>query len=179
MQPFPAQPMPVCHTRRAFVAYPLGLAAGAALGAASERVRPWPRERAAPPVDLVDVQGRRWTAPAGGRAVALNFWASWCEPCRSEMPTLQQLADFYADRLAVIALNYKERAATAQRFARQGGLTLPIVLDPDGDTAKRWEVKVFPTTILIDTAGRARWRVQGEMDWSSREALALVEGLWR
>lgn len=174
--------MPVRHTRRAFAAYPFALAvlqAAAPAFSQGSRLQPWPAGRAAPPLDVTDLQGRRWAVPGAGKAIALNFWASWCEPCRSEMPTLQQLADFYSDRLAVIALNFKERAATAQRFAKQGGFDLPIVLDPDGDMAKRWDVKVFPTTILLDTAGRPRWRVQGEMDWTSKDALALVERLWQ
>ncbi|MBC5766439.1 TlpA family protein disulfide reductase [Ramlibacter sp. GTP1] len=171
--------MHVCHARRALLAYPLSVAVSAAMAQQGAQVRAWPAGRAAPAFDVTDLQGRRWSAPGAGKALAVNFWATWCEPCRSEMPTLQQLSEFYADKLAVVALNFKERAATAQRFARQGGFDLPIALDPDGDVAKRWEVKVFPTTILIDAAGRPRWRVQGEMDWTGKEALALVEGLWR
>ena len=133
----------------------------------------------APQWEAMDLAGRAWTPESlRGRAVLLNFWASWCEPCRAEMPTLQQLSDFYGDdKLAVLALNFKEAPATAARFATRTGLKLPVLLDPQGDIARRWEVKVFPTTILIAADGRPRWRVRGEMDWSSLEAGRVVESL--
>ena len=95
------------------------------------------------------------------------------------MPTLQQLAEFYGDdRLAVLALNFKEAAPVAARFAARTGLKLPILLDPAGEIARRWEVKVFPTTILIGADGLPRWRVRGEMDWTSLEAGRIVEALF-
>lgn len=168
------------HSRREALAALAGLAfATRAIGADSAAVSAWPVGRAAPSMQFADLQGRRWDVPAQGKAVALNFWASWCEPCRSELPSLQQLADFYADRLSVLALNYKERAVTAQRFVQRGGFSLPVLLDPEGEAARRYDVKVFPTTILFGADGRPRWRVQGELDWTGRQALALVEGLWR
>jgi thiol-disulfide isomerase/thioredoxin len=146
---------------------------------AAEIVR-WPTRQAPVPLDAVDLSGRSWNLPAlRGRGVLLNFWASWCEPCRAEMPTLQQLADFYGDdRLAVLALNFKEAPAVAARFAARTQLKLPILMDPSGEMARRWQVKVFPTTILIGADGRPRWRVRGEMDWTSQEAGRLVEGLF-
>lgn len=94
------------------------------------------------------------------------------------MPTLQQLAEFHgAQRLAVLAINFKEPQASAARFARNTALSLPVLLDPQGAVAKAWAVKVFPTTVLIDRNGRPRWRVRGEMDWTGREAQVLVDGL--
>ncbi|MEO7640563.1 MAG: TlpA disulfide reductase family protein [Ramlibacter sp.] len=139
----------------------------------------WPARTAAPGWNATDLEGKRWDAHMlDGRAALLNFWASWCEPCRSEMPTLQQLADFHgAQRLAVLAINFKEPRASAARFARLTALSLPVVLDPQGAVAKAWAVKIFPTTVLIDHRGRPRWRVRGEMDWTGREAQALVAGL--
>lgn len=125
------------------------------------------------------MSGRVWKlADLRGRAVLLNFWATWCEPCRAEMPMLQQLADFHGeDKLAVLALNFKESEATAARFASRTGLKLAVLLDPAGDAAKRWSVKIFPTTVLIAANGRPRWRVRGEMDWTSPEAARMVENL--
>ncbi|RZJ22662.1 MAG: TlpA family protein disulfide reductase [Haliea sp.] len=139
----------------------------------------WPARMAAPFWSATDLEGRSWDTQAlRGRAVLLNFWASWCEPCRSEMPTLQQLADFHGtQRLAVLAINFKEAHASAARFARNTALSLPVLLDPQGAVARVWAVKVFPTTVLIDHKGLPRWRVRGEMDWTGREAQALVDGL--
>lgn len=128
---------------------------------------------------LVDTTGKTWRlADLKGRAVLLNFWASWCEPCRAEMPTLQQLADLYGpDKLLVLAINFKERASRALQFATTTGVTLPVLLDVDGRTARQWDVKVFPTTLLIDSRGRAQQRVSGEVDWTGSAAEKLVTAL--
>jgi len=174
--------MLVGHARRTFLHLAaawgsLQVFSGAAQAA---EVVPWPGRQPPAGLDALDLSGRAWKLRAlRGRGVLLNFWASWCEPCRAEMPTLQQLADFYGDdRLAVLALNFKEAPATAARFAARTQLRLPVLMDPAGEHARRWQVKVFPTTVLIGADGRPRWRVRGEMDWTSREAGRLVEGLF-
>ena len=125
--------------------------------------------------------GRRWALPAlRGRAVLLNFWASWCEPCRAEMPTLQQLVELYGEeKLTVLAINFKESRNTAERYVKRSGLNLPVVLDPAGEIARRWNVKVFPTTIAIAADGAPKWRARGEVDWSTLEAGRMVEALFR
>jgi thiol-disulfide isomerase/thioredoxin len=140
-------------------------------------VSPWPGPVSA--FALVDTTGKTWRpADLRGRAAMLNFWASWCEPCRAEMPTLQQVADFYgADKLLVLAINFKEPAARALQFARTTGVTLPVLLDQDGKAAKDWGVKVFPTTLMMDVAGRPRLRVKGEVDWTGPAAEKLIAGL--
>ena len=172
--------MQVEHTKRRFLSCACAAAAGIALPALAAPVfEPWPAQRAAPRFAAEDVAGRTWTLEAlRGRAVLINFWASWCEPCRAEMPTLQQLADFYGeDKLAVLALNFKESAGVATRFAQRTALKLPILLDPVGDIARRWDVKVFPTTVLIAAEGVPQWRVRGEVDWTGAEAGRVVERL--
>jgi thiol-disulfide isomerase/thioredoxin len=132
-----------------------------------------------PAFELADITGRTWRlADLKGRAALLNFWASWCEPCRAEMPTLQQVADLYgADKLLVLAINFKERPARALQFAKNTGVTLPVLLDIDGKAAMKWGVKVFPTTLMIDSQGRARQRVMGEVDWTSAAAEKLIAPL--
>ena len=129
---------------------------------------------------LVDTAGKAWRqSDLAGKAVLLNFWASWCEPCRAEMPTLQQVADLYGpDKLLVLAINFKEPAARAIQFAKTTGITMPVLLDTDGKAARQWGVKVFPTTLLLDTRGRPRQRVQGEVDWTSSAADKLIAGLF-
>ena len=128
---------------------------------------------------LVDTHGKTWRpADLHGRAVMLNFWASWCEPCRAEMPTLQQVADLYGpEKLLVLAINFKEPAARALQFAKTTGVTLPVLLDLDGKAARAWGVKVFPTTLMMDVAGRPRLRVKGEVDWTGPAAEKLIAGL--
>ncbi|RJP70194.1 MAG: TlpA family protein disulfide reductase [Comamonadaceae bacterium] len=139
----------------------------------------WPRGTPTPKLETLNLDGQAVKlSDLKGRAVLLNFWASWCEPCRTEMPTLQGLPPLLGeDRLAVIALNFKEPPQRALRFVAQTGLTLPVWLDPLGEHARAWGVRVFPTTVLIDRQGRAHQRVRGEVDWSGNEALGWVERL--
>ena len=90
------------------------------------------------PWRLIDTTGKSWSASdTAGRAVLINFWASWCEPCRAEMPSLQQLAELYGQqKLLVLAVNFKEPAARALQFSSTAGITLPVLLDIDGKAAR-------------------------------------------
>ena len=128
---------------------------------------------------LVDITGKVWQlADLSGRAVMLNFWASWCEPCRAEMPTLQQVADLYGpEKLLVLTINFKESPSRALQFAKTTGVSLPVLLDSDGTVAARWGVKVFPTTLTLDARGRPRQRIKGELDWTSSAAGKLIDAL--
>ncbi len=163
----------------ASAAWLAGAAAAQGLNGPAYEVTPWPG-----PVggfSLVDTSGKTWRpADIAGRAVLINFWASWCEPCRAEMPTLQQLADLYGpEKLLVLAVNFKEPAARALQFAKTTGVTLPVLLDVDGKAARQWGVKVFPTTLMLDSRGRPSRRVVGEVDWTSAAAEKLVAPLFK
>ncbi|MDB5744594.1 MAG: Redoxin domain protein [Polaromonas sp.] len=129
--------------------------------------------------NAVDATGKVWRpADLKGRAVLLNFWASWCEPCRAEMPSLQQAAESHGpDRLLVLAINFKEPPARALHFAERTGLRLPVLLDGDGQLARRWGVKVFPTTLTVNRRGQPVHRVQGELDWTAKPAAELIASL--
>lgn len=128
---------------------------------------------------LVDITGKTWRLDdLQGRAVMLNFWASWCEPCRAEMPTLQQVADLYgSERLLVLTVNFKESPSRALQFAKTTGVSLPVLLDSSGSVATRWGVKVFPTTLTLDARGKPRQRIKGELDWTSSAAGKLIDAL--
>lgn len=145
---------------------------------AQGRIERLPASTTLAPWQALDLDGRQNPIPAAGKPTVVNFWASWCEPCRTEMPLLQQMAEFYSDRLVLQAVNYKERAVAVQRHVRNAAWNVPVLLDPAGTGAQAWGVKVFPTTIGFDAAGRPRWRVTGEYDWTTSEAGKLVEGLW-
>jgi thiol-disulfide isomerase/thioredoxin len=140
----------------------------------------WPPGLAVPPLQTTDLQGKTWRlADLRGRAVLLNFWASWCEPCRAEMPTLQQLAEIYGpEKLVVLAINFKEGTRKITQYVQSTGMNLPVLLDTNGEIARQWGATVFPTSILIDADGQPRQRVRGEMDWTGRAAASLVEPLF-
>lgn len=158
-----------------------GLAAAVLPGTAKAAhiVRAWPADKAAPQLELTDLDGKPWhLAKLKGQAVALNFWASWCAPCRAEMPSLELMATRYErDGLVVISVNYREAQPAIQRFLDVLPFSLPILLDRDGAATMAWTPRVFPTTVLIDRSGAPRQSVVGELDWGSAAARELVEPL--
>ena len=141
---------------------------------------PWPRGRGTPAVQLPGLDGAAWSlAAARGRPVLLNFWASWCEPCRAEMPSLQQLAERHRDQgLQVLAINYREGESAVRRFLGATGLGLPVLYDRDGAAAKAFGVRTFPATVAIDRQGKVQFVVTGEVDWSSPAAQRWVAALF-
>ena len=144
-----------------------------------EQRRDWPRGRATPSVQLPMLDGGAWTlAGVRGRPVLLNFWATWCEPCRAEMPSLQQLATRHqAQGLQVLAINFREADSTVRRFMATTALGLPVLLDADGGAAKAFGVHTFPSTVGVDRAGKARYVVTGEVDWAGPQAERWIEAL--
>lgn len=162
----------------------MSLAAGAALvlpglAHAAHVVRPWPTDKPAPPLGLNDIDGKAWTLAAlKGQPLILNFWASWCEPCRAEMPSLELLATRHERAgLVVLSINYKEPVATIRRFLEALPFSLPVLLDSDGAAAGAWTPRVFPTTVLIDRSGMPSVSVIGELDWMGSAAREIVEPL--
>lgn len=142
-------------------------------------VRPWPSNRPTPALALSDLDGRAWSLAAlKGRPVLLNFWASWCEPCRAEMPSLELLQTRHEKAgLVILSVNYQEPLPKIRRFLEVLPFSLPILLDRDGEAAAAWTPRVFPSTVLIDRSGTARSTVVGELDWLGDAARTLVEPL--
>ena len=174
--------MPATARRREFAAW-LSALALPALGAddAAALARPGPAGRPTPVLDLPGYEGARWSlAAARGRVVLLNFWASWCEPCRSEMPGLELLAERHEnDRLDVVAVNFRETDAAIARFVALMPITLPILRDGDGAAARAWGVRIFPTTVAVARDGRAVFSVVGEADWTGSAARQWIAPLLR
>jgi Redoxin len=124
------------------------------LAQADHVLRPWPSDKPVPPFGLNDLDGKAWTLAAlKGRPLVLNFWASWCGPCRAEMPSLELI----------------------KRFLEALPFSLPILLDSDGEAASAWTPRVFPTTVLIDRSGTPRASVIGELDWMGGIAREVIE----
>jgi thiol-disulfide isomerase/thioredoxin len=141
--------------------------------------RPWPRQRAMPAVQLPALDGTVWKlADARGKPVLLNFWASWCEPCRTEMPSLQQLAaQFGPQGLQLMAVNFKEGDPAIRRFMAATALDLPVLCDRDGAVARSFGLSAYPSTVAIDRQGRGRFIVVGECDWGSPTAQGWAASL--
>jgi len=141
------------------------------------RFAPWTRG-APPPLALIDLAGRRHTlADHRGKVVLVNFWATWCEPCRDEMPSLARLRASLGGRLVVLAVNYGESKPRVADFLARLGVDLPVLLDPNREAPRAWRVRVLPTSFVVGPDGRVRYTVVGEVDWTSPEALRAVRGL--
>lgn len=131
----------------------------------------WPAKTPTPSIEALDLQGKAWnTAELAGKVLVLNFWATWCAPCKDELPTLQTLHDISDAHTVVLTINVRESAARAARYMQTTGMTFPVISDAKGELAKRWGVTVYPTTILMAPNGQARWRIMGDVDWSGSQA---------
>ena len=112
-----------------------------------------------------------------GKVVLLNFWATWCAPCRREMPALDRLQETLGGpRFAVVALSLDRSGLKAVRpyFQEIGLKTLAVYLDPRGKVQRIFNITRFPTTVLIDARGFEVGRVEGPAEWMAPEARALV-----
>jgi peroxiredoxin len=133
-----------------------------------------------PPEFSLRTPGGQVVSPAQlrGKVVILNFWATWCRECRTEMPGFEALHRHFEPRgLAVVGVDSREGATTVQRYARELGLTFPLVLDPDGTVTARYGVIGLPTTFVIGRDGRAVALAIGAREWASTAAREIVETL--
>ena len=150
---------------------------GRSAHATDARFIPWRGET--PVLSLKDLGGSVHTlADYRGKVILINFWATWCEPCRDEMPSMRALRKKLADRpFDVLVVNHAESPARVRDFLTREKLDLIALLDPNKEAAKAWRVRVLPGSFLVDGEGRLRYSVIGELDWTSEEALAAVRGL--
>jgi thiol-disulfide isomerase/thioredoxin len=109
----------------------------------------------APPNFTLLLPDGRYTTLADlkGRPVLVNFWATWCPPCRAEMPELLQAARDYPD-LALLAVNVAETPDKVSQFAEQFRMDAPVVIDPEGAISDRYNVRGLPTSIFLDADGK-------------------------
>jgi cytochrome c biogenesis protein CcmG/thiol:disulfide interchange protein DsbE len=133
------------------------LAKAAAAPAAARSERLVAVGEPAPPLALSDLAGQIVTLNAyQGRPLIVNFWATWCEPCREEMPLLQQVHNAH-QRAGLIVLGIsqdsEERLTAVRTYWTQSGWSFPSLLDPDGAVARRYQVFLLPSTIFINAQG--------------------------
>lgn len=126
----------------------------------------------APNFKLKDLDGREYhLADLHGKVVFLNVWATWCPPCRDEMPSMEQLhrqlsgQDFV---MLAVSEDANGRDAVAP-FVRELGLTFPVLLDPEGVIPKRYGVTGYPETFIIDRSGAVVQHLKGPENWSSEQ----------
>jgi thiol-disulfide isomerase/thioredoxin len=114
-----------------------------------------------------------------GNVVFVNFWASWCQPCKEEMPSVDSLfkEEFPKGNFVMLTVLYKDTPENAVEHMRANGFNFPVYTDPKGNSAVAFKVTGVPETYVIDKKGRLRKRVIGPADWSSPEERLLIDSL--
>ncbi len=116
-----------------------------------------------------------------GKVVLLNFWATWCAPCRKEMPSMEKLWQTYREQgLVILAVSTDNGGESRIRnFVGRLNLTFPILLDADSLASDQYQVSGIPVSFLIDRQGRIVDRVLGSKEWASESVFQQMEGLLR
>jgi cytochrome c biogenesis protein CcmG/thiol:disulfide interchange protein DsbE len=131
-----------------------------------------------PPMPLLldDVDGKPVDlASLKGQVVLVNFWATWCDGCKAEIPALNRLQQRFKDRkLRILGVNIGEGKARIRQFTQRIPVQYTILRDADSVAMKAWHVRIMPTTFLIDKQGRLRYELAGEADWDDPTIQAPV-----
>ena len=115
-----------------------------------------------------------------GKVVILNFWATWCPPCRAEMPSMEALYKRFQNQgLEILALDIGESAAVVQQFIRNNNYTFPVLLDLSGTAGSVYGVTAIPTSFIIDRGGKIISRITGSIQWDTPRVIAAFETLLR
>lgn len=113
-----------------------------------------------------------------GKVVFLNFWATWCQTCVTEMPSMEKLHRKLMDKdFTVVSISIRDSAAAVKRFFEQNKLTFTALLDSTGKTVPGFGIREIPTTLILDKVGRIIGRVIGPRKWDSRESVAMFDQL--
>lgn len=148
-------------------------------GVGGEGLAPIADRPTAPAFDLADPSGKRVRlADFQGKPLIVNFWATWCPPCRAEMPSMQRAWDqVRGEGIEVIAINVGESAGAIERFREQAKVGFPLPMDTDSTVVQAWPVRGLPTTFVVDPQGRLAYKAAGEREWDDPALLDLVRAL--
>ena len=131
----------------------------------------------APDFSLVDKQGKTWTlSKLKGKVVFVNFWATWCPPCREEMPSMQRLYSLMPkDKFEMLAILENDKPERADAFAKQLGITLPILYDEEKKAWPKYGLTGLPETFIVDKQGVIREKFIGPAQWDSPQAVEMLK----
>jgi peroxiredoxin len=153
----------------------LSLAEGASTAA---DLKPW-TGGPPPTLALKDLDGRlHQLSDYRGKVILINFWATWCGPCRDEMPSIQSLKETLAGRpFAVLAVNLDEPESRVKKFLSQMKVDFTVLLDPERKAARAWDARILPASFVIGPDGRIRYSLVGEINWHHQHVISLVSEL--
>ena len=134
---------------------------------------------AAPGFTITDMDGEPFTlASTRGKWVFLHFWASWCGPCREEMPSIQQMSEkLDNDQIAIVLINTAENEDTIFSFLGEIGMEMNSLMDADGLVTEQYKPRGLPTTILIDPQGNVQYQAIGGREWHNEVYIEFLRKL--
>ncbi|MEW6331627.1 MAG: TlpA disulfide reductase family protein [Pseudomonadota bacterium] len=157
------------------------LIVSAQAAAPAQTMTPVAERPAAPDFALKDIDGKpHRLSESRGKVVLVNFWATWCPPCRREMPSMQRAwTQLKGKNFEMLAVNVGEDEDTifGFTFATGAELTFPILLDRDAQVIKTWPVIALPTSFVVDPQGRIVYRAVGGREWDDPELLKKIREL--
>jgi len=130
----------------------------------------------APDFDTVDLKGDIWSlSRLKGKVVFVNFWATWCAPCREEMPSMQRLyVKLPKDKFEMIALFNSDKEPAVKKFVSQLGLTFPILSDEFNFAGPKYGITGLPETFIVDKQGVIREKFIGPAEWDTPETMEML-----
>jgi cytochrome c biogenesis protein CcmG, thiol:disulfide interchange protein DsbE len=136
------------------------------------------KAKPAPPLPSAVLQAPKTTlAQLRGKAALVNFWASWCDPCREEAPELERFDRSLHGAAHLVGVDYTDQADAARGFIHRYGWTFPVLSDPNGTYGARYEFSGLPTTVVLDSRGRIVQTLRGPQTVAElRGALAAAQG---
>ena len=143
-------------------------------------LKPYKGEPDPPPLSLPDLSGTIRTLDSfKGKVVLLNFWATWCPPCRIEMPSMWRLKNKFRNKpFEVLAVDMGEEKKIVTTFMPDKmERDFVVLLDLEGKVLKEWKIFAFPTSFLIDKKGKIRYALYGALEWDGPEQIKVVEML--
>ena len=146
---------------------------------AEQTLTPIPGNMAAPEFSLQDTHGKlHRLSDYRGKPVIINFWTTWCPPCREELPSMNRAWHKIKDEgIAMLAINMGEGEDTIFIFSADYPTDFPVLMDQSGEVIEQWPVKGLPTTFVIAPDGTIAYRAIGSREWDARELLDTVRAL--
>src|ERR1044072_1121753 len=134
-----------------------------------------------PAFTLSDSDGKPFALAAQrGRTVVVHFFATWCEPCREELPALRRLVErAHHQKFSVVTISVAEVPVRVRRFMEQMPVNFPVLLDQDRAAAKAWDVSALPSTFILDADLKTRLAVEREYDWDRLDVATLINNVSR
>ncbi|MDR1142707.1 MAG: TlpA family protein disulfide reductase [Spirochaetaceae bacterium] len=120
--------------------------------------------------------GRAELSAYKGKVVLLNFWATWCPPCRAEMPSMETVYKRFKDQgLEILAVDCAEEKAAVERFMEKNKYSYPVLLDTDGTVSSLYGIEAIPTTFILNREGKIITRIVGSLRWNDPKIIAAIE----